>query len=278
MPVAKASRKQAEQIIAVSRLGLAASSIFAIWVAPVETSRSTDAYLLLSSYVAFGALTLMVPFTRRAWPQLVVATHVVDVLFSALQYLVLGPSSPLFMYFVFCMFSSALRWGWKGALVTSTVILVLFLLMTALISVAFGPAPVRWNIVVLRVVQLAMSAGMLVYLLRYGARLRSEIERLARWPVTVGASAELATGRVVSHACRILNAASAVIIWESDERSAIQIASWSAHGLRLSERPPSDLSPLLPDALALHAFLVTEDVGPESTLTTSDGQGRLVEQ
>ncbi len=279
MPVAKASRKQTEQIIAISRLGLAASAVLAIWLDPVQTSTYADApYLMLVSYVAYAALALGVPFTRRVRSRLIVATHAVDILFSVLQYLTLGPLTSLFVYFLFAMFTSALRWGWKGTLATSAAILVTFPLMATLMGPTLMSADLTWNRLVIRIVYLTLSAGMLVYLGRYGARLRNEIERLARWPTTVGASEALATGKIVSHACGILNAASAIIIWEADGDSSIHIASWSIHGLRLSERPPSELSPLLPDALAPHAFLVMDEVRPESTLTMNDGQGRLIER
>jgi signal transduction histidine kinase len=279
MPVAEASRKQAEQIIAISRLGLAATSLFAVWLDPSEAWGYTPApYPLVFSYIAFSGVALAVPLMRRHGPWVVIATHAVDVLFATLQYVMLGPSSPLFVYFVFSIFSSALRWGWKGTLITSAVILTIFLVLTTAMAIFLNSTHIGWNRVIIRVAQLVMAAGMLVYVLRYGARLRSEIDRLARWPATIGISDELATGRIIAHACRILNAAGAVIIWESEEKAEIQIALWSNKGLQLTERPPSDLSPLLPEALAARPFLVMEEVRPDSTLTMNDSQGRLVER
>ena len=56
------------------------------------------------------------------------ATHIIDLsLFTVLIDLNEGPTSPLFVYFVFALLSAALRWRWRGVLWTPLPTLGIFI-------------------------------------------------------------------------------------------------------------------------------------------------------
>jgi signal transduction histidine kinase len=280
MTVYPSSRTQVEQIIAASRVAIAASSLLALWLDPAEAARFAHAiYTLHLLYLVYACGLLALAWRWRGGSRLALATHALDIVtFSVFQYLTLGPSSPFFIYFVFSMFCAALRWGWRGTLSTSAIVGVAYLAMTVSMPRALGSADFELNRIITRVVYLVMAAAMLVYLGRYEARLRTEIERLARWPATAGASVPQAATEILRHAAQILEAGHAVIVWETDEEPGMTVAAWSADGQSLTEHSPIDLATILPEHLVDRTFLVSGDVEGASSMVVRRSSGTLVER
>lgn len=273
------SRTQVEQIIAVSRLALAGAALFAMWMDPQDLGGEVHLTNLLQvGYVVYSLALIGMAWLRAITPTVALATHAVDLaVFTLLQYVTSGPSSPFFIYMVFSMFCGALRWGWKGTLSTTAVVILLFLMMIAVVSNAFG-APSDLNRVITRFVYLLMAGAMLIYLGRYEARLRSEIERLARWPTPMGANVETATQSVLEHAARIVDAKRGTIIWESHEEPRVHLATWTPERLRLGELPPGVLGTLLPESFASRTLVMIGDVSPETAVMVTDENGVLIER
>src|SRR5437762_7774983 len=98
-----ASRVHAERPIAATRVLLAVSSLFAMWLDPAEPQRHVDAmYALLVAYGVYSLAILPFAWRRHTGRHFGLTTHLVDiVVFSLLQFVTLGPSSPFFVYFVF---------------------------------------------------------------------------------------------------------------------------------------------------------------------------------
>src|SRR5215510_6251517 len=251
MTVYPSSRMQAERTIAAGRVALAMSSLFAVWVDPAEPARFAQAsYELHFGYVAYAVLLALGTWRWEGGTRLPIVTHVIDLIAAgAFQYLTLGPASPFFIYFLFSMFCGAIRWGPKGTLVTGGVAIVSYAIITASTTQNLYPSQNDLNRMISRLVYLAVTAGMLVYLGRYEARLRSGIERLARWPMPAGKSNERALSDSLEHASGILAARRALVIWEVAEEPGIQIASWSPNGLTLARQSTDGLLPVLPPEL-----------------------------
>jgi hypothetical protein len=192
MTVYPSSRIQAERTIAVGRVALVAASLFAIWLDPVEPSRHAHiTYEWLFAYLFYAVVLVVATWRWRGGNRLPIVTHVVDIaVFSVFQYFTFSLSSPFFTFFLFSMFCGALRWGPQGTMVTGGVVVVIYALITASMNQLIDPAQNDLNRFVIRVVNLVVTGGMLVYLGRYEARLRSGIERLARWPQPAGKSTE----------------------------------------------------------------------------------------
>jgi signal transduction histidine kinase len=279
MTVYPTSRMQAERTIAAGRVALAASALFAVWLDPAEPARfAQTTYELHFVYVAYAVLLAIVTWRWGGGTRLPMVTHVVDIaVFSIIQYFT-GPSSPFFMYFMFSMFCGAIRWGPRGTLTTGGVVIVTYAVMTATMSQTFGAAQNELNRIVIRTMYLVVTAGMLVYLGRYEARLRSGIERLARWPVPAGKTTERALSEIMEHASGILSARRVLVVWEAAEEPGIQIASWSPSGLTLARQAPDDVLPLLPADLQDKIILSPGAIDAEATILVNEPNDRLAER
>ena len=236
-----------ERTIAASRVILAASSLFAAWLDPPEAALYVaSTFTLQAIYVGYAIVIAAVMWNRSSSGRLPLATHVTDVvLCSGFQYLTRGPSSPFFTYFVFSLFCAALRWDWRATLATSAVVVVAFLSMGAWMSWRVGAADFALRPFIVRTVYLTVIGSLLVFLGQHEARLRSEIERLARWPAAGGLDANAALNRVLSHAARIVGAQRAVVLWEVGDEPWVFTASWSADRMVVNKHGPDEFDSLV---------------------------------
>src|SRR4026209_2893381 len=120
---------RSEGVIALTRIVLGASGLFAVWLDPAEPARYVEAtYGLHFVYLAYALVLIPVMWSRSSTGRLALLTHGVDILFfSVFQYLTLGPSSPFFAYFIFSLFCGELRWGWRGTFSTAILVVLLYL-------------------------------------------------------------------------------------------------------------------------------------------------------
>ena len=283
LPPPISSRTETERVIAAARVALASASLFGVWMDPSEPARYVPlTYSLHMVYVLYAVALAAIMWVRPVWRRPIgkrvpLATHVGDIIFvSVLQYLTLGPSSPFFLYFVFSLFCAAMRWGWKGTLVTAAAVLASYLLITASMSRELGPSEFEFDRFVIRTVYLIVSAGLLVYLGRYEARLRGEIERLARWPVTAGAEPDRLIAQVMEHAAAIVGAGRALAIWDVGEEPAMHVARWPSDGPTTSTHAPDVFYPAVPPSLESATILCAGPLSNQSTLLVSNAKGELV--
>lgn len=276
------SQIHAEWTISIARVALAATALFAVWLDPAEPARyATLTYALHWIYVGYSVMMALVALRWQGGGPLPLITHAFDIVaFSVFQYLSLGPSSPFFAYFVFSMFCGAVRWGWRGTLMTGGLVMVAFLATAQSISSRFGSSEFELNRFVIRVAYLGMATGMLVYLGRYEERLRRDIERLARWPVSLSGDPETAVGRVLEYATRMMGAGHAIAVWEATEEPVVHEARWSASGFTLQHWPPSHVV-LRPEAeaeLRQATFLCTGEVRQARGIMLASAAGALTER
>jgi signal transduction histidine kinase len=244
-----ASRVHAERPIAVGRIFLAVSSLFAIWLDPAEPQRYVAAtYALLVMYVAYSLAVLPFAWRRRTGRYFGLTTHLADiVVFSLLQVVTLGPSSPFFVYFVFSVCCGALRWDWRGTLATACVVFFSYLAMGTWMAQALSPAAFELNRFIIRAVYLAVVSSLLLFLGHHEIRLRAEIERLARWPAVADVDPAVVSDRILGHAATIVGARRALAVWDGGEEPWVYVASWNA--------PTSGLlKPVVPHGLQRAAF------------------------
>ncbi len=122
MTVYPSPRFQAERTIAAARVLLAAASLFALWMDPGELSQYSISTIVAMNwaYLLYAAGLAVITWRRSGVPGSPLAAHITDLLiFSGFQYLTPGSSSPFFIFFLFSMFCGALRWGWRGTLITA---------------------------------------------------------------------------------------------------------------------------------------------------------------
>jgi len=276
MTVYPSPRFQAERTIAAARVLMAAGSLFAFWMDPGELSQYSISNVVGVNwaYLVYAAGLAVITWRRSGVPGSPLTAHVTDLLiFSGFQYLTPGSSSPFFIFFLFSMFCGALRWGWRGTLITAAFVMVAYL--SAAVVRPAGPAEFDLNRFVTRIVYLVVSAGFLAYLGLYEERLRGELERLAHWPVVAASGTAQGTRQILEYAARILNAGRAVVIWEAAEEPISTLAVWSPDGFTISTHAPGDLTPLLPPVLERGTFLCATSLSETSTVLVNDGPGHL---
>jgi len=280
MTVYPSSRIQAERTIAAGRVILVAASLFAIWLDPVQPARGARVtYEWLFAYLLYAVVLATATWRWRGGSRLPIVTHVVDlVVFSIFVFFTFSLSSPFFMFLQFSMFCGALRWGPKGTMVTGGVVVGIYALITASMSQLLDPAQNDLNRFVVRIVNLVVTGGMLVYLGRYEARLRSGIERLARWPQPAGKSTERVLSETLQHAVGILAAQRALVIWEGNEEPGVQIASWSRNGLTLARQSTDGMLPILPPELNDKIIVAADSVDADATILVNGQDGKLIER
>lgn len=271
------SHLQSERTIGIARVVLATTAILALWMDPDQSPAPAGIVpVLYSAYGFYAAALFMWSITRDTGPWWPLATHAVDlVVFALCQYLTLGPSSPFFVYFLFSVFCGAMRWGWQGTLATGTVVIVAYIGLAAPIGRSEASQRLDLNGFIIRLAYLVVATGILVQLGRYEARLRFEIERLARWPAPMGTNPETAIGRVLEYAARIMQSGCALVVWEDDE-PAVHEARWAHGTTSVRQRPPDGL-PLTTDTATMHStFLCDGPVREARAILLSDNTGHLV--
>lgn len=266
------TRVHAERTIAFARVVLTGTGLLAVWIDPDEPTRFAQlTYTLYLSYTVYASVLFLITLRWVGGEWLPRLTHAGDIVaFSLFQYLTLGPSSPFFIYSIFAMFSGAIRWGWRGTLITGATLMGTYVGMAGWFSFGVGPASgFDLNRFIIRMAHIAIATAMLAYLGRYEARLRKEIERLARWPAPLAGDRQSATERLLAYAARLMGAGRVLTVWEAaDDEPAQFEARWtSTTGLSLSRLAPGSL-PVFDDESGSFANATFFCVGPVREATS----------
>jgi len=267
-----------ERAIATARVALAAAALIAIWLDPETPGYYIEeTYAVHGMYAAYALVLLALASFRPTSPRMALSTHLIDIsLFSYFQHLTLGSSSPFFQYFVFSLFCGALRWGWRGTLGTSILVLLSYIVVGASMSGTTGADEFELSRFIIRLGYLATSAALLVYLARHEVRLRLEIERLAHWPAVGGLDRHALLTRLLGHAAQLLSAERVVVVWDAADEPWMYAACWSPADVVVTKHGPADLDPLVPMALA-DAVIVSASPPGELAVSTVATEGASFE-
>jgi len=268
------SRNQIERVIGAARVVLAASSLVAVWLDPTETARhATSVYSLHVLYLAYALLLGGALALRPVGSKVPILSHALDLLFvSILQFLTLGPVSPFFLFFLFSLFCGALRWGWQGTLATSAVALIAYIGMGASMIQRSGPAEFPVDRFVVRTMYLIVSGALLVYLGRYEARLRAEIEHLAEWPTALRGELSAMVGQIAEHAAHLIGAERILTVWEVDEEPTVYMSSCSGSSCSLTKHRLDDLKPYVAPELEQATFICRDSGNDRTMMLVSKGR------
>ncbi len=238
-----------------------------------ETARhGTPIYALHVLYLAYSLLLAGALALRPVGAKIPFLSHVLDLLFvSFLQFLTLGPVSPFFLYFIFSLFCGALRWGWQGTLITAAAASVTYVGMGISMSRSAG-AEFSTDQFFVRTMYLIVTAALLVYLGRYEARLRAEIEHLAEWPGALGAELRAAVGLIAEHAAHVVGAGRILIVWEVGEEPTVYLTSCSGSSCSLTRHRMDDLKPYVAPELEEATFICRDIAGDQTMLLVSKGR------
>lgn len=273
LTTASFSRARVERVIGLVRIGIAGSSLFAVWMDPAEPGRYASlTYSLHSIYLAYSLVLGALMWRRDSKGWVPVATQVGDIaVASVFQYLTLGPSSPFFTYFVFSLFSAALRWGWRETMRTAAIVLVAFVVMGISLSRTLGPAEFELSRFIIRLAYLGVVTVVLVYLGQHEERLREEIRRLARWPMPVSRDMPTVLPQLLEHSAGVVGASRAIVAWNTEDEPWLYVSEWPVRRLAVEKIPPGDLEPLVAEGLRDATFASVDPANAMAAVEISGG-------
>jgi signal transduction histidine kinase len=279
-PYFRASR--AERFIAVGRMVLASSSLFAVWIDPAEPANHQSlAYSLMAAYGLYSVL-LAVNVWRVGQPgrRERIVTHVIDLLFFSLfPYFTKGLTSPTTIYFVFSMICATLRWRVQGVVWTAIAAIASHVTLAFVLGNVKLSADVETFGLVSRSVYLAVIGVLLGYLGAHEERTRLEIATLADWPAIDYPELEPALRGLLEHAAAVLVAPRVMLSWMEREEPWQYTADWHEGHLEWSRgAPPEDVDAGVHAAVAHCDFLRTGDPSSTVLLHTAIGFSRWVGQ
>jgi signal transduction histidine kinase len=253
-----ARERTAEKLVAVGRAVLATFSFAAIWAHPTTPVRFENiTYALMLAYAVYAITAAFfawsAPPPSQTWK---IISHVFDLTaFSVFIYLTEGPVSPFFLYFVFNLFCAALRFGWRGILLTAIAATLIYSAMAFYASAFLDDPLFELNRFIIRTAYLVVVAALLVYLGAYHDRLNSELAALGSWPRGIGSSREDVIRNSLDSAARTLRTPRVLMVWEEPEEPWTHVALWSKDRLDVSRVPPGTYEPLVMTELLEHDFV-----------------------
>jgi signal transduction histidine kinase len=261
------------RVIALGRAVLSSFFALAVWLDPSQSAAISDVtFLLLLSYAAFALIILALTWNRW-WieTRLSVPAHVIDlVVFTILVFLTDGYISPFFTFFVFLVLSAAIRWGWREALLTTGLILLLFFAaaFTANRTEAFAEIQIQRFMV--RGAHLVVLSLMIVWfgINQTAIRGRGSGSTLLDEVTTSG---EPPVRAAMAYAARRLGADRIVFAWSDSEEPWLNVWNLAGDLLTKERLAPGDFPEVVNAAIADRAVLF--DSGKKRMLF-AEGGGR----
>ena len=253
-------RARIEWVIAGARVVLAVGGLFAIWLDPSTPPKYESLiYALLTIYLVHSLATLALVWKpvefARMWG---LAGHLFDLaFFSVIMALTEGASSPFFIYFVFSVICGALRWEWKGALLTAAAALSIYAAIS-IYEVLTNPA-FQFDRFVIRIAQLVVVAALLAYLSSYHPRTLREVLRFASWPHLLPHDESDVVADIIERANDVLPAPRILLIWQERDEEYVNTAWRGETGLEWIREPRQTYEPMVIPAL-LNASFQARDV------------------
>lgn len=250
---------RAERIIAAGRVLLAAVSLIGVSLGSEGPTRDRTYWFLVGYSVYAVALAAAVWRVHRPMLRVRMVTHVVDLAVFATLYIIQNHlAASFFLFFVFSILSSTLRWQWQGTLWTALAAIVLSATMgfyQSIVRDTFAP-----NELIVRSVYLTAVLVLLAYLGLYEIRLRRELARLAEWSPELPADFESMLREVTDKAADVLSAPRALLVLEEFDEPWVHVALASRDGFEVHREGPETYDPLVDSAVAGCDFLA-EDLG-----------------
>lgn len=267
-------RSRAERLIALGRLILALVSLAAIYLDPTEPAKfAAQTYFLLAAYSVFAIVAIIITWSSpAAVVRFGVVIHAADLtVYSVLVYLTEGPTSPFFAWFVFALFSAALRFGRRGTIWTAVIAILIFMVMGAA-SLGLDDETFELNRFLIRGVYLGIVAALLVYLAHYQSALQADLLSLSIWPRTRSLEFRAVATDVLERASEMLLVPRVVLLMREWGGGSWQETVWNRG--TLDERVPLPIEPLRTD---VHGGFLIRDITASSHEAISSLRGRVSE-
>jgi signal transduction histidine kinase len=254
-----------ERWIAWARLALAGIGLAGCAFAP-PSNELTVITLILFVYL-FYASAIVFNSRREAFTTArKLLIHGVDIgVSSALMVLSDAPTSPFFVFFIFIVLSGALRWYWRGAVLSA---LTVALVWIGLYWIDVGPfrAPERpreLGAALIRGSILIVCGALLAYVGAYQERNRSRFAALARWPAPAHPDESGSPGlaEALAHAAKVMRASRVLIVWEQSHEPYLYVSLWSEGEFHRSLERNDVFGTIVAPGLANQAFVFIAETG-----------------
>ncbi|MBA3896183.1 MAG: hypothetical protein H0X36_03400 [Sphingomonadaceae bacterium] len=239
---------------------LASFFTLAIVLDPSDSGARVDPVLLLvSSYTLVSAAIFGLTWNNW-WLEARIATpaHAVDLLvFAILVALTEGYSSPFFTFFVFLVLSSTIRGGWREALLTTGIVVVLYVAAAGLTAAGSPGSPgIEIQRFVIRGAHLVVLSFMIVW---FGiSQLSARRGRVGMQLDDAGIENDPPVRQALEHAARRLDAGRIVLAWSDTEEPWLHVDSIEHGVLRQDKFGPGEFPDLIEADFGGGAFLFDE--------------------
>lgn len=267
-------RIRIERLIILSRAGLATSSWLAGWLDPIEPAKTAMlTQWMLEGYLGYA--WCLIPILR-AFPLHVgtigLASHILDmVIFTLLVAITQGSGSPFFSYFVFALFAAALRWQKSGILWSALAFLCMYSGIGILLelNLRLDDSGFELNRFIIRNVQLAVVALLLIFLTTFEKKIRLELAKLSEWPAFNPSinDPETFVRDTLAYAALTLETPRLLMLWEEKEEPLNHLALLEPGQFLWQTTLPTDHQPTVPSIFAEYHFLCNDVIRqPPKTL------------
>ncbi len=259
---------RAEKLIATSRLVLAAACLAAIYLDPLEGSRNTRlTYGLLAAYVVYAAgvmvWTLVASRHFTTWK---LVSHSIDVVvFGVINYVAAGPASPFFVFFVFAIICSTLRFNQRVTILTAVITIAIFILSPTVGVLVGHPVEFEMNRYLIRLVHLTVAATLLIYLASYQQRIQRELSRIATWPRSSWRGRDEMVSDLLQRASDITRAGRVLLVFRQQEERVCYLAAASGRQFSCEQEDCEDFEPLF-EEIEQPAGPAGEPMSPHSSV------------
>jgi signal transduction histidine kinase len=247
-----------ERVIAFARMTLTVFALYASFLDPPDdTYDARVTHIVASGYLAFAALGFFIVLARQPTRREQLIAHTVDIsCVCLLMHFNDGPSSPYFIFFTFILLSASLRWGWRGVIETTILLVLLFVAFVSLLSYRTVAAEItELGLAIFRPTYLVVAGLMLSYVAAVKERSRKQLAKLATWPgPDYGKGLKVPIESALAHAAEIMCAPRVLIVWEFFEEPFHDLALWSSSGLDYSREAPDRFGSLVAKPLAQKSF------------------------
>jgi len=236
------------RVIALGRVVLAVFFTLAVYLDPQRSIEADDrTFYLILAYSLFADAVLFATW-RHWWLEAPIAriAHVVDfAVFIALVMLTDGYVSPFFTFFVFLVLSASTRWGWRAALMTTLLVVVLYLVVVATAAIP-NPIPFEPTRFIARAGNLLVLSLMIAWFGFYRMD-RGRPLRRHRLALAEGGRDAILTEAMGTVAER-LHAKRVILVWSDGEEPWLNIWTFGEGTLNREQVPPGlDQTPVRED-------------------------------
>lgn len=214
--------------------------------------------------VYFGYSLLFIPliinFCKAKIQVIGFVSHIIDLaIFSLFIYFTEGPSSPFFVYFVFLIFCSALRWRSTGILWTTILSLSVYMGLGLVMIWVLHEQDGETNRFIIRSTYLAIVGFLLSHLSSYEQNARRELAMIADWPqLAANIERQDTYGDSLRYAAAVMKTPQILMIWDEEEEPYRHSVYVDGDRVDYNKDAPDRFEPVVAEALQESDFLCSE--------------------